>query len=110
MKSIEQIAAESAKHVKPGQSFGDLCAENAWPLGWDEMMDLCGKDPDLGFSDEHREQLLARIREKLPTYDDRLLIDVLEREIFHVLIAHEECAYQLGKAVGKRESHAARNQ
>jgi hypothetical protein len=54
-------------------------------------------------------KLLDTIEQVLPKRN-RVLVAHLREQISHVLIAHEECAYQLGKAVGKRESRAARNQ
>jgi hypothetical protein len=66
MKSLERIAAESAKHVKPGQSFGDLCAEHSWPIGWGEMLEEWARDPDFEFCDDCREKLLDTIEQALP--------------------------------------------
>ena len=103
MKSLERIAAKSAKHVKPGQSFGDLCAEDSWPIGWGEMLEEWARVTNIEFCDDCREQVLDTIEQALPKRA-RALVAQLRMQIFHVLIAHEECAYQLGKAVGRRES------
>lgn len=104
MNSIERIATESAKHVKPGQLFGAVYADEARRVEWVAMLEAwVNDDPDFEFCDDCREKLLDTIEQALPKRN-RVLVADLREQIYNVLIAYAECAYQLGKAVGQRES------